>query len=175
MIANRTRYNLALQGLAIRGIVAALLALSLTATATAEMRPFSSWFKYGSEIDATWDVAGDAAKPMVVSIRRKSTENQSAQKRGALRRVLVLYPRPSSAYDIAITKILNVFDSKELNADFTVINFDLSQARETISLPRNKFDLIFAMDQSTAWLYDNYRGAPFQSCPSARNPVELVR
>ena len=178
MIANHARHDFSLRGLAIRGIAAALLALSLTATAAAEMRPFSSWFKYGSEIDATWDVAGDAAKPMVVSIRRKSTENQSAQKRGAPRRVLVLYPRPSSAYDIAITKILNVFDSKEVNADFTVINFDLSQARgkETIQFAeKNKFDLIFAMgSESTAWLYDNYRGGsiPVVSVCS-KDPVEL--
>ena len=163
---------------AVRGIVAALLALSLTATAAAENRPFSSWFKYGSEIDATWDVAGDPAKPNVVSIRRKSAENQAAEKRGTPRRVLVLYPRPSSAYDIAITKILNVFDSKEANAEFTVINFDLNQARgkETLQFAeKNKFDLIFAMgSESTAWLYDNYRGGaiPVVSVCS-KDPVEL--
>ena len=39
------------------------------------------------------------------------------------RRVLVIYPRASSAYDIAITKILTVFDTKELNTVFTVKNF----------------------------------------------------
>ena len=180
MIANHTRHNLALRGLAIRGIVAALLALSLTATATAtaEMRPFSSWFKYGSEIDAAWDVTGDAAKPTIVSIRRKPAEKQSFEKRGAARRVLVLYPRPSSAYDIAITKILNVFDSKEMNAEFTVINFELNQARgkETIQFAeKNKFDLIFAMgSESTAWLYDNYRNGsiPVVSVCS-KDPVEL--
>ena len=121
---------------AIRGIVAALLALSLTATAAAENRPFSAWFKYASEIDAAWDVAGDPAKPSVVSIRRKSAGNQPAEKGGTPRRVLVLYPRPSSAYDIAITKILNVFDSKEANAEFTVINFELNQARGRETLQR---------------------------------------
>ena len=178
MIANRTRHNLTFRVLAVRGIVATLLALSLTATARAENRPFSSWFKYGSEIDATWDVAGDVAKPTVVSIRRKSAEQQSVEKRGATRRVLVLYPRPSSAYDIAITKILSVFDSKELNADFTVINFELNQARgkETIQFAeKNKYDLIFAMgSESTAWLYDNYRGGsiPVVSVCS-KDPVEL--
>ena len=178
MIANHARHDFSLRGLAIRGIAAALLALSLTATAAAEMRPFSSWFKYGSEIDAAWDVTGDAAKPTIVSIRRKPAEKQSFEKRGAARRVLVLYPRPSSAYDIAITKILNVFDSKEMNADFTVINFDLNQARgkETIQFAeKNKFDLIFAMgSESTAWLYDNYRGGsiPVVSVCS-KDPVEL--
>ena len=179
MIVKRTLYKPTLQRtFAICGIVAALLALSLTAPAAAEDRPFSFWFKYGSEIDAAWDVAGDAAKPMTVSIRRKFAEDQPAEKRNPLRRVLVLYPRSSSAYDIAITKILSVFASKEVNADLTVINFELNQARgkETLQFAeKNKFDLIFAMgSESTAWLYDNYRGGaiPVVSVCS-KDPVEL--
>ena len=43
-------------------------------------------------------------------------------------RVLVLYPRASSAYDTEITRILRVFDDKEVNAEFTVINFELEDA-----------------------------------------------
>jgi putative ABC transport system substrate-binding protein len=179
MTVKRTLYMPTLQrAFAICGIVAALLALSLTAPAAAEDRPFSFWFKYSSEIDAAWDVAGDAAKPMTVSIRRKFAEDQPAEKRNPLRRVLVLYPRSSSAYDIAITKILSVFASKEVNADLTVINFELNQARgkETLQFAeKNKFDLIFAMgSESTAWLYDNYRGGaiPVVSVCS-KDPVEL--
>jgi len=179
MIVQRTLYKPTLQRtFVIRGIVAALLALSLTAPAAAEDRPFSSWFKYGSETDATWDVTGDAAKPMIVSIHRKSVEDQSAEKRGPRQHVLVLYPRSSSAYDIAITKILSVFASKEVNVDLTVINFELNQARgkETLQFAeKNKFDLIFAMgSESTAWLYDNYRGGaiPVVSVCS-KDPVEL--
>lgn len=95
---------------AVRGIAAVVLVLSLTVTAAAENRPFSSWFKYGSEIDATWNVAGDPAKPTMVSIRRKAVDKQLTDMSGATRRVLVLYPRSSPAYDIAITKILSVFD-----------------------------------------------------------------
>ncbi|WP_291849043.1 hypothetical protein [Bradyrhizobium sp.] len=162
----------------LRGVVAALLALSLTATAAAENQPFSAWFKYGSEIDATWNVAGDPARSTVVSIRRKLAETHSAEQRGTVRRVLVLYPRSSSAYDIAITKILNVFESKGEHVDFTVINFELNHVRgkETIQFAENnKFDLIFAMgSESTAWLYDNYRGGkiPVVSVCS-KDPVEL--
>jgi putative ABC transport system substrate-binding protein len=166
------------QNIAVRGIAAVVLVLSLTVTAAAEIRPFSSWFKYGSEIDATWDVKGDSAKPTEVSIRRKAADAQSADTRSAKRRVLVLYPRSSPAYDIAITKILSVFDSKEVNAEFTVINFELNQARgrETLQfVEKNKYDLIFAMgSESTAWLYDNYRGGaiPVVSVCS-KDPVEL--
>lgn len=179
MITDRTRHKLTLQrAFAVRGIVAALLALLLSAPVAAEDRPFSTWFKYGSEIDAAWDVAADAAKPMIVLIRRKLAEDHSAEKRGVMRRVLVLYPRSSSAYDIAITKILNVFATKEVNADLTVVNFELNQTRgkETLQFAeKNNFDLIFAMgSESTAWLYDNYRGGaiPVVSVCS-KDPVEL--
>jgi putative tryptophan/tyrosine transport system substrate-binding protein len=163
---------------AVRSLAAVVLGLSLIGTAAAENRPFSSWFKYASEIDATWEVAGDPAKPTVVSIRRKAADKQAADTRNVTRRVLVLYPRSSPAYDIAITKILSVFDSKEVNADFTVINFELNQARgrETLQFAeKNKYDLIFAMgSESTAWLYDNYRGGaiPVVSVCS-KDPVEL--
>src|SRR5450830_1185374 len=58
MITDRTRHKPTLQrAFAVSGIVAALLALLLTAPAAAENQPFSSWFKYGSEVDAIWDVA----------------------------------------------------------------------------------------------------------------------
>ena len=67
---------------------------------------------------------------------------------------MVLYPRPSSAYDIAITKILHVFESKELNAEFTVINFEMDDKKGAAALQfaeKSKADLIFAMgSESTA-------------------------
>jgi putative ABC transport system substrate-binding protein len=156
-----------------RGMVAILPALLLAAPAVANDRPFSAWFKYGSEIDAAWNVVGDPAKPNVVSIQRRSGE-----KRAETKRILVVYPRPSSAYDIAITKILTVFESKEINADFTVINFELihERGKETIQFAeKNKFDLIFSMgSESTAWLYDNYRnGAIPVVSVCSKDPVEL--
>jgi putative ABC transport system substrate-binding protein len=179
MITDRTRHKFTLQrAFAVRGIVAALLALLLTAPAAAENRLFSSWFNYGSEVDATWDVAGDPAKPTIVSIRRKSTVDQLGETKGAIQHVLVIYPRPSSAYDIAITRILSVFAAKEINVDLTVINFELNQARGKEMLQfaeKNKFELIFAMgSESTAWLYDNYRSGtiPVVSVCS-KDPVEL--
>lgn len=179
MIVNRTPHKRALlRTLAVRGIIAALVTLSLIAPAAAEGRPFSAWFKYASELNAVWDVVGDPAKPDVVSIKLKSTEALPQEQRDTVQRILVLYPRPSSAYDIAITKILNVFETKQMNAEFTVINFDLNLARgkETIQFAeKNKFDLIFAMgSESTAWLFDNYRGGkiPVVSVCS-KDPVEL--
>ena len=74
-------------------VVAAVFCSIATRAIGAEPQPFSKWFKYGPDIEKSWDVASDAAQPMYVSLRRKDAA-------GPLKRVLVLYPRPSSAYDI---------------------------------------------------------------------------
>ena len=82
------------------GLVAGLLLMSM-APAGAQERAYSKWFRYGEGIDTAWEITGDAAKPLQALIRRKGWEHRTSP-----RRVLVLYPRPSSAYDVAITKIL---------------------------------------------------------------------
>jgi putative ABC transport system substrate-binding protein len=154
------------------GIVAGLLLLSM-APAGAQERPYSKWFRYGDGIDTAWEITGDAAKPLEATIRRKGWEHRSSP-----RKVLVLYPRPSSAYDIAITKILHVFETKELNAEFAVINFEMDDKRgkEVVQFAEaNKFDLIFTMgSESTAWLYDNYRDGKISVVSvCSKDPVQL--
>ena len=141
--------------------------------AKAEEKPYSSWFRYRAELDQTWAITADPADSMRLSIRRKSPVQS-----GSLRHVLVLYPRPSSAYDIAISSILRVFDDKEQNVEFTVVNFDLKdwRGRQVIDFAESKaFDLIFAMgSESTAWMHEHYRGGaiPVVSVCS-KDPVEL--
>jgi len=154
------------------GIVAGLMALSLAAAAAPQGQPFSNWFKYRADIADEWEIAGDPAKPTVVSIRPRG------EQKGPVKRVLVVYPRASSAYDIAITKVLEVFHSKEMNAHFVVVNFELKDARakEAIQFAEeNKFDLIFSMgSESTAWLYDHYRGGPIPVVSiCSKDPVQL--
>jgi putative tryptophan/tyrosine transport system substrate-binding protein len=150
------------------------LAFALAEPALADERPFSKWFRYGSEVDAGWNVTADPVKPATqLSIRRKAADVDGPKKK-----VLVLYPRQSSAYDIAITNVLRVFEEKELNAEFTVINFELKDepGKEAIQFAeKNKFDLIFSMgSESTAWLYSGYRGGsiPVVSICS-KDPVQL--
>jgi len=152
--------------------VAIFVASLLTGTALADDQPFSNWFRYGSDINTAWKVVGDPTDPMQVSITSKEGEPKRAK------RVLVLYPRASSAYDIAITKILHVFDTKEIDAEFKIINFETKDAQGKAAIQfaeNNKFDLIFSMgSESTAWLYDNYRDGslPVISVCS-KDPVQL--
>jgi putative ABC transport system substrate-binding protein len=106
-----------------------------------------------------------------VSIRRKNAT-------GPLKRVLVLYPRPSSAYDVAITEILRTFAAKEINSSFDVVNFELDDARGKAALDaaeKNKVDLVFAMgSESAAWLFDNYKGGALPVVTvCSKDPVTL--
>jgi putative ABC transport system substrate-binding protein len=131
----------------------------------------STWFKHGDDVPNAWSVAAVEGDPMRISIRPRFNSSPS-------KRVLVIYPRPSSAYDIAITKILQVFAEKDIDAEFTVINFNNEDARGQQALTtaeRGKYGLIFSMgSESTAWVYGNYLGGriPVVSVCS-KDPVEL--
>jgi putative ABC transport system substrate-binding protein len=152
-------------------VVAAVFCSIATRATGAEPQPFSKWFKYSPDIENSWDVASDAAQPMRVSLRRKDSA-------GPLKRILVLYPRPSSAYDIAITEILRTFAAKEINSHIEVINFELNDARGKAALQaaeQNSVDLIFAMgSESAAWLYENYKGGALPVVTvCSKDPVQL--
>ena len=152
-------------------VVAAVFCSIATRAIGAEPQPFSKWFKYSPDIEKSWEVASDAAQPMYVSLRRKDAA-------GPLKRVLVLYPRPSSAYDISITEILRTFAAKEINSHIEVVNFELNDARGKAALQaaeKNGVDLIFAMgSESAAWLYENYKGGALPVVTvCSKDPVQL--
>jgi putative ABC transport system substrate-binding protein len=144
-----------------------------SATAFAQGKAAPDWFRYELRIDSEWNVREDPSDPKHVTIDPRVRQTNKPPYR-----VLVLYPRSSSAYDIAITKILEQFHRREIGAEFTVINFDMDTNLGLDALHRaekDKFDLIFAMgSESTAWLFDHYRGGaiPIVSV-CAKDPVQL--
>ena len=133
----------------------------------------TNWFKYSGSIDLDWKVEPHLDDPLRVDVQPRTMS------RGApLYRILVLYPRPSSAYDIAITQILSQFKVKGIAASFTVLNFEMKNERglDALRLAESEnFNLIFAMgSESTAWLFERYRGGriPVVSVCS-KDPVQL--
>lgn len=118
---------------------------------------YAKWFRHGDGVTVNWSIQEDVGNAYRLTIRRRSVNTAKPT-----RRVFVLYPRPSSAYDMAITKILDVFEEKDINAEFTIVNFQNkgAQGRGAIKEAENeKHDLIFTMgSQSTAWVHANYRG-----------------
>ena len=131
------------------------------------------WFKYGDEVTRKWQISDVAGNPLQVSIRRRNAPADVP-----VQRVFVLYPRPSSAYDTAITKILTVFEEKNINAEITVVNFerDTERGKKALELGTSgDYELIFSMgSESTAWIYKNYRegSVPVVSVCS-KDPVQL--
>lgn len=147
----------------------ALLVASLGPSAAAHVK--SAWFKHGDEVLSAWTVSEVPNDPMRITVRPRFNSEPD-------RHVLVLYPRPSSAYDVAITKILQVFAEKEIAAEFTVVNFNNDDARGKAALAmaeKSGYGLVFSMgSESTAWMYANYLGGklPVVSVCS-KDPVEL--
>ncbi|HZP74926.1 MAG TPA: ABC transporter substrate binding protein [Pseudolabrys sp.] len=133
--------------------------------------PFDKWFKYSADIESAWVVEGNPADPLTVTVRPKNGT-------GLLKKVMVLYPRPSSAYDIAISTIFRVFTNKEINAEFKIVNFELNDQKGAAVIrdaEQNAFDLIFSMgSESTAWLDEKYRGGKLPVVTvCSKDPVEL--
>ncbi|MCC7049466.1 MAG: hypothetical protein IT562_22345 [Alphaproteobacteria bacterium] len=130
-----------------------------------------AWFGFGEEVRVNWEVTPWAADPMRVTILPRFASTP-------VFRVKVLYPRQSSAYDVAITKILQVFAQKDIDARFEIFNYNNDDAlgRQAIATAEQaKADLIFSMgSESTAWLYRNYLGGaiPVISVCS-KDPVDL--
>lgn len=133
-----------------------VLLILLSMLSPVEASPlYSGWFRHRENITGAWMFSEVANDPLQVII--KST----APGDGDSKRVLVLYPKQSSAYDIAMSKILDVFASKNLNIEFRAINFEKQDGRGAAVLDLvedGMFDLIFSMgSESTAWLYQYYR------------------
>jgi len=83
------------------------------------------------------------------------------------RRVMVLYPRPSSAYDIAILGNAQSFSRREESTKIEFTGRELRPegcpgATKRFPIPRKKkqirSDLCHGPPRATAWLYDHYRG-----------------
>jgi len=134
---------------------------------------YHDWFGYDSNVSSTWKFSEVGGDPYQVTIHRKEIIRGQDN-----RRVFVFYPRRSSAYNTAITSILNVFDEKNINAEFTVFNFrkDAERGQKGLAIAAEwGADMIFSMgSESTAWLFKSYLGGdiPVVSVCS-KDPVTL--
>ena len=134
---------------------------------------FASWFRYGETVPQAWQVSEVPGDPYQVQIQARNAKPGSPK-----RKVMVVYPRPSSAYDTAITKILDIFADKNLNAEITVYNFRKDDARGKALIKRvnaEDYELVFSMgSESTDWLYRHYTGGPIPVVSvCSKDPVML--
>ena len=153
------------------GVLGGSLFGAIPARAQAKMA-YSEWFKIGSEVERSWSVTEVEGDPNRILIRPLGMEISSG------RRIMVMYPRASSAYDTAIAKILDVFDDKNIAVWIDVVNYSGSadRARQAIKEAEGKnSDLIIAMgSESTALLLQEYKGGRVPVVTvCAKDPVAL--
>lgn len=138
-------------------VVCAAASLLASASNAQAMVTLTDWFRISSATLKDWDAIVPAGSNTTIRIKPK--RYQASQ---PLRRILVLYPRRSSAYDTAISTFLNVVLDKRINVEMTVTNFQLDDTRGKQAIDfaeSNNYDLILSMgSESTAWLWTNYRG-----------------
>ncbi len=139
--------------------------------------PYAGWFRFDETLKEQWKFVADPNddKRLKIYAGSNASGNVIIEPR---HRVMILYPRKSSAYDLAVSKMLNVFADRNIEAEFIVYNFNREDGRgqEAIKIAEEKkIDLIFTMgSQSTAWLWENYKGGkiPVVSVTS-KDPVML--
>lgn len=97
---------------------------------------------------------------------------------GPLRRVMVIYPRKSSAYDAAMSAMLTDFADRGLSLEFLAVNFGNDPQRGAALLQearRDGYALIYAMGSETVdWLYLDHRSIEIPVVTvCAKDPVQL--
>ncbi len=151
-----------------------LTALASTAGArTPEvMNRVGAWFKIFDAALDEWDfvVPPDTNQRVILK--------PEVAKPGPAKKVLVLYPRKSSAYDVAMTQLLADFATKPMNVTFTAAHFgnDAARARALVREAESEnYDLIYAMgSESVAYLHASHpdiRVPVVSIC--AKDPVQL--
>lgn len=116
---------------------------------------YAVWFRYAPEVEENWKFAEVTGDPNQVIITPKYAPPNVGRKR-----IFVLYPSASYAYDIAISTVLQSFAEKRLNVEFTAFTYGGKSdiGKQALALAEGGYNLILAMgSQSTAWLWQNYK------------------
>ncbi len=154
-------------------VLSALLLAGAWSGAAQAAPGYTAWFTPTEQSLRAWNFVEVEGEDTQVLIRHKLPIAT-----GPVLPVMVIFPRPSSAYDIAMNKILNVFEEKEINVEFLLYNFekDHGSGKHALRIAEERgYRLIYSMgSETTAWLWSNYRGGavPIVSVCS-KDPVVL--
>ena len=112
------------------------------------------WYIMRDSIRADWRMVYNRVDPnrfRLIQITPPSNE--------APRRILFVFPKPSSAYDTAVMRITAAFHNRGINTDFTAINFEGNpQLGEELlrEIAFEDYDLIYSVGSaSTKFIYNN--------------------
>ena len=131
----------------------------LTPTAAAIVSP-TIWFHFPAAAQAHWVLISDPADPWHLTIRHRDPPAVGT----AIRQVVILFAKESPVYEPATATILDIFESKKVEAVFTLINFrsDPTRGRQALAAAAALHaELIFAMGSDTTdFTTSTYKGGP---------------
>lgn len=123
-------------------------------TRAQQMDRVGAWFKLLGSVLEEWQVETASQDALRCTIRRRGASASG-------RLVYVFYPRKSSAYDVAMTTILEAFSARGVDATFEVLNFEQKDERGLAAIREAEkagCNLIFTMgSESTEWFWKKAR------------------
>lgn len=162
-----------------RALATALLLLALGAAKVAAddtedaMKRVGAWFKLADHTLQAWTFRlPDPDDVLRVEITRRGAAT------AATTRIMVIYPRKSSAYDVAMSTLLDDFAGRDLDVAVTAANFANDPTRGAALVAEanaRRYALVYAMGSETvAWLYAHHRhlAVPIVTV-CAKDPVQL--
>ena len=115
----------------------------------------SSWLALSPVSEASWQITAERENGRVLVLEPITMGDDP-------KKILVLFPKASSAYDTAMDTILGFFLDKRKAVHFTLINFEGRPDRGLQALAwaeKTNQDLIFSMgSQSTQFIHEHYSG-----------------
>ena len=124
---------------------------------TAAGESLADWFNLSSTSEQYWELREDPDNTSALLLVPKNVYGSGEQ-----RNAMVLFPKASSAYDVAMNTILGVFYRNRIPAIFTMINYENDRGRGFRALDyaeKKDCDLVFSMgSQSTQFIHENYTG-----------------
>jgi putative ABC transport system substrate-binding protein len=157
-----------MRGTVLRSLIVAV-AMAVAVPALAQV---PGWLKPRANALAGWQITTDPADPNRARVRRAGAAG------GEVDRILVLQPWPSSAYDTAISTLLQSFAERARGVEFTLVNLDNKPASGVPLLRRAQADgfrMVFAVGSESAELvYEHYNGGALPVVTvCAKDPVQM--
>ncbi|AFY69104.1 hypothetical protein Pse7367_0804 [Thalassoporum mexicanum PCC 7367] len=140
---------------------------------TEEGLPDLKWFSLNPEVYLHWHVAAVPNNPATLVVKPNWVSRDVEKKS-----ILILMPKRSSVYGVAVSTTLNIFKQKNIAADFTIVNYGTIEPYGLALLEKAKqdnIDLIFSVGSvSTEFIQENFLGSKIPVVTSAsKDPVLL--
>ena len=151
---------------------ALLLSIIAICSLSAQTRA-PSWFSPSDIVRESWSLIYTPADPLRFELIQKDAPAGRAPYE-----IMLVFPKNSSAYDIAIERITEQFLARNLSAKFTAVNFEGDEQKGAALLreiDQKDYDLIFSVGStSTKFITENARSidTPVVSVTS-KDPVLL--